>query len=170
MNFLAKIGICLFKGSFPSRVQSLGDSCSRTPSILPPGTNLFSSVPVYGITQLGLRFYPSGSFVPETPSTSLIMSGRPVCATASIRSTGPCQPSTALAGPTFSYLWNPHPHISGRFHDFYGRLHSGVGRSHLGFPDFGYLDPYRLQAPHQLSGAQGGSLCPKALGSRATRL
>ena len=48
------------RGSFPSRVQSLGDSCSRTPSILPPGTNLFSSVPVYGITQLGLRFYPSG--------------------------------------------------------------------------------------------------------------
>ena len=71
------------RGSFPSRVQSLGDSCSRTPSILPPGTNLFSSVPVYGITQLGLRFYPSGSFVPETPSTSLIRSDRPVYATAS---------------------------------------------------------------------------------------
>ena len=42
------------KGSFPSRVQNLGDSCSRTPSILPPSTNLSSSVPAYGITQLGL--------------------------------------------------------------------------------------------------------------------
>ena len=36
-----------------------------------------------------------------------------------------------------------------------------------GFPDFGYLNPYRLQAPYQLSGAQGGSLCPKALGPSA---
>ena len=55
------------RGSFPSRVQSLGDSCSCTPSILLPSTNLSSSVPAYGITQLGLRSYPSGSFVPETP-------------------------------------------------------------------------------------------------------
>ena len=53
------------------------------------------------------------------------------------------------------------------FHDFYGRLHSGVGCSHGGFPDFGYLDLYRPQAPYQLSGAQGGSLCPKALGPSA---
>ena len=160
------------RGSFPSRVQSLGDSCSRTPSILPASTNLSSSVPAYGITQLGLRSYPSGSFVPETPSTSFsfIRSDRPVYATVSIRSTGPCQPSTALAGPMFSYLRNPYPHISGEIHDFYRRFHSGVGRSHGGFPDFGYLDPYRPQAPYQLSGAQGGSLCPTALGSRATRL
>ena len=157
------------RGSFPSSVQSLGDSCSRMPSILPPGTNLFSSVPAYGITQLGLRSYPSGSFVPETPSTSfsLIRSDRPVYATALIRSTDPCQPSMALAGPTFSYLWNPYPHISGRIHYFYGRFHSEVGRSHGGFPDFGYLDPYRPQAPYQLSGAQGGSLCPTALGPSA---
>ena len=44
------------RGSVPSRVQSLGDSYSRTPSILPPSTDLFSSVPAYGITQLGFRF------------------------------------------------------------------------------------------------------------------
>ena len=36
-----------------------------------------------------------------------------------------------------------------------------------GFPDFGYLDPYRPQARYQLSGAQGGSLCPTALGPSA---
>ena len=42
-----------------------------------------------------------------------------------------------------------------------------MGRSHGGFPDFGYLDPYRPQAPYQLSGAQGGSLCPTALGPSA---
>ena len=54
------------RGSFPSRVQSLGDSCTCTPSILPPSTNLFSSVPTYGVTQLGNRSYQSGSFLPET--------------------------------------------------------------------------------------------------------
>ena len=36
-----------------------------------------------------------------------------------------------------------------------------------GFPDLGYLDPYRPQAPHQLFGAQGGISCPTALGSNA---
>ena len=79
------------RGSFPSRVQSFGDSCTRTPSILPPSTNLCSSVPAYGVTQLGLRSYPSGSFVPETSSTSfsLISSDKPVYATASVRPTGP---------------------------------------------------------------------------------
>ena len=56
------------------------------------------------------------------------------------------------------------PHVSGGLHDFYGGLHAGVRHSHGGFPDFGYLDPYRPQVPYQLSGAQGGSLCPKALG------
>ena len=84
------------RGSFTSRVQSLGDSCTRTPSILPQSTNLFSSVPAYGVTQLGLRSYPPRSFVPETPSTSfsLIRSDGPVYATASIRPSGPCQPTS----------------------------------------------------------------------------
>ena len=65
------------------------------------------------------------------------------------------------------FLRNPYPHISGGIHDFYGRFHSGLGHSHGGFPDFGYLDPYRPQAPYQLSGAQGCSLSPKALGPSA---
>ena len=113
--------------------------------------------------------YPSGSFVPETPPTSfsLFRSDRLVYATASIRPSGPCQPSAALAGPTFPFLRNPNPHVSGGFHDFYRRLNAGVGRSHGGFPDFRYLDPYRAQAPHHSFGAQGGSLCPTALGSSA---
>ena len=159
------------RGSFPSTVQSLGDSCTCTPSILPSSTNLHSSVPSYGVTQLGLRSYPSGSFVPETPSTSfsLIRSDKPVYATTSIRPSGPCQPSTALAGPTFSYIRNPNLHVSGGFHNFYGRFYPGVGRPHGGFPDFGCLDPYRPQAPYQLSGAQGGNFCPTALGPNAPR-
>ena len=81
---------------------------------------------------------------------------------------GPCQPTSAMAGPTFSYLRNPDPRISGGLYDFHGRLQSGLGRPHGGFQDFGYLDPYRPQAPHQLCGVQGGYLCPTALGSSAS--
>ena len=153
-------------------LQGWGDSRLRAPSILPQGTKLFSSVPPYGFTQLGLRSFPSGSFVPETPSTSFsfVRSDKPVYATAQIRPCGPCQTTAAMAGPTFSYLRNPDPPLSGLsggLHNLHGRLQSGLGHSHGGFQDFGYLDPYRPQAPHQLS-AQGGYLCPTALGSSAS--
>ena len=156
--------------SFTPRVQGWGDSCLRALSILPQGTKLFSSVPPYGFTQLGLRSYPSGSFVPETPSTSFsfVRSDKPVYATVQIRPCGPCQPTAAMAGPTFSYLRNLDPPLSGGLHNLHGRLQSGLGRSHVGFQDFGYLDPYRPQAPDQLSGAQGGYLRPTALGSSAS--
>ena len=73
----------------------------------------------------------------------------------------------ALAGPSFSYLRNPDPPVSGGFYSFHRRLQAGLGRSHGGFQDFGYLDPYGPQAPHQLPGAQGGGLRPAALGSSA---
>ena len=111
----------------------MGDSCTRTPSILPPSTNLFSSVPAYGVTQLGLRSYPPGSFVPETSSTSfsLMRSDRPVYATASIRPSGPCQPSSAMAGPMFSYLRNPYPHIQADLAIFTDDSTQGWG-AHMG--------------------------------------
>ena len=113
---------------------------------------------------------PMGRLYLRPPSTpfSFIRSDRPVYATASIRPSGPCQPTSAMAGLKFSYLRNPNPHVSGGSHDFYGHLHAGVGRSHRGFQDFGYLDLYRPQAPYQLFGAQSGYLCPTALGSSAS--
>ena len=99
---------------------------------------------------------------------SLVRSDRPVYATASIRSTLWSLPTFCGTGRTHVFL--PQESPSARFRRisrFYGRLHAGVGRSHGGFPDFGFLDPYRPQAPHQLFGAEGGSLCPTALGSNA---
>ena len=119
---------------------------------------------------MGLRSYPSGSFAPETTSTSFsfVRSDKPVYATASIRPCGPCQPTAAMAGPTFSNLRNPDLPFSSGHYNFHGRLQSGLGRSHGGFQDFGYLDPYRPQAPHQLSGASGGYSRPAALGSPAS--
>ena len=119
---------------------------------------------------MGLRSYPPGSFVPETSSTSfsLIRPDRPVYTTASIRSTGPCQPSAALAGPTFSYLRNPYIcTFQVEFTIFTDASTQGWG-AHMGDSQIsGFLDLYRPQAPYQLSGAQGGSLCPKALGPSA---
>ena len=104
LNMLDLVGFILNltfgpRESFTPGVQGLGDSCSRTPSILPRGTKLYSSVPASVVTQLGLRSYPSGSFVPETSSTSfsLVRSDRPVYATTSIRPIGPCQTNSAMA-------------------------------------------------------------------------
>ena len=58
--------------------------------------------------------------------------------------------------------------VSGGIYDFYGRLHTGVGHRHGGFPNFGYLNPSGPRAPHQLLGTQGGRGCPTSLGFRAT--
>ena len=69
----------------------------------------------------------------------------------------------AMAGPDFSCLWNPYPTYPGGVHNFYGCLYPGQGRSYGGFPDFGYLDPFRPQAPHQQFGAQGGNFGPLSL-------
>ena len=119
--------------SFTPRVQGWGDSRLRAPSILPQGTKLFSSVPSYGFTQLGLRSYPSGSFVPETPSTSFsfVRSDKPVYATVQIRPSGPCQPTAAMAGPTFSYLRNPNRPFQADYTIFTDAFSQGWG-AHMG--------------------------------------
>ena len=132
-------------------------SLNTAPQIL-LASLLSSSIPIYGLTQLGLRSYPSESFVLETITTlfSFLRSDRPVYATESVRPLGPCQPTAAMAGPDFSYLWNPYPSISSGIYDFFGRIHSGVGLPYWGFPNFGYLDPCGPRAPYQLLGAQGG--------------
>ena len=44
-----------------------------------------------------------------------------------------------------------------------------LGRPYGGFPDFGYLDPFRPQAPHQEFGTQGGDFDPPSLGYSVTR-
>ena len=82
----------------------------------------------------------------------------------SVRPIGPCQHTPALAGPIFSYLENSHPTFPGGLYNIYGRLNTGVGRPHGGFPDLGYLNPYRPQAPYQLSGTQRDNFSLAPLG------
>ena len=139
-------------------------------AILPSSPVLSSSGATHGLTQLGLRSYPSGSFVPETVTTLFLFIGpdRPVYTTALVRPLGPCQPTSAVAGPVFSYLWNPYPSVSGGIYDIHGCLHSGVGRPHGEFQNFGYLGPSGPPAPHQLLGTRGGRGCPTSLGPSAS--
>ena len=53
-------------------------------------------------------------------------------------------PFQALTGPIFSYLWNPFPTSNTDFR--------------LGFPDFGYLDPFQTASSTLPVGAPGGKL------------
>ena len=80
-----------------------------------------------------------------------------------IRTFSPCYPTQA--GPIVPYTRNPDSAFPGGFHDFPGRLYPGLGRSPGGFPD---LDPFRMQAPHQCAGAQGGNTDPPTLGHSIT--
>ena len=58
------------------------------------------------------------------------MPDRSVYTTTSVRPIGPCQLTPAMAGPIFSYLWNPYPSFPGGFYDFHGG-HVGLG-AHTG--------------------------------------
>ena len=73
-----------------------------------------------------------------------------------------------MVGPTIPHIWNPYPAFPGRINHFYGCLYPGLGRPHEGFQDFGYLDPFRPQAPHQHFGAQRGNFGPPSLGFSLT--
>ena len=158
------------RGSTAPRVQSSGDSSRCVQAVLSPSLVLSSSGPTHGLNQLGLRSYPSGSFVPETATTlfSFIRPDRSVYTTASVRPLGPCKLTSAMAGPIFSYLWNPHASFPGGFYDLHGRLYSGLGRPHGGFPDFGYMGPPGPPAPYQLLGTQGSIGCSTSLGPSAS--
>ena len=83
----------------------------------------------------------------------------------SLRPISPCQPTQAVAGPVFSYLWNPYPAFPDGVHKFYG--HPGLC-PYGGFPDFRYLESFRPQAPHQQFGTQGGNFGPLPLGYSIT--
>ena len=87
---------------------------------IPSSLVLSSSGPTHGLTQLGLRSYPSGRLYPRPLQRyfhSLGLTDR------FIPPLGPCQLTPALAGSVFSYLWNPYSSFPGGFYDFHGRLY-----------------------------------------------
>ena len=98
---------------------------------------------------------------------SLIRSDKWVYATASIRPTVLANLLRQWQDLCFLTSGIPIRTFQADFTIFTDASMQGWGAHMGGFPDFGYLDPYRPQAPYHLSGAQGGRLCPKALGSNA---
>ena len=92
------------------------------PNILPENLVVQRSVPIHGITQLGLRSHPTGS-----STLSFIGSDKPVFKTASFR---PCYPTQAVAGPIVSHIRNPYLTFPGGVHHFHRRLDPGWGRPH----------------------------------------
>ena len=137
------------------------------PNILPENLVLQRSVPIYGITQLGLRSHPTGSSTLEALTTTLlfIRSDKLVFNTAAFR---PCYPTQAVAGPIVSHIRNPYLTFPGGVNHFHGRLNPGRGRTHGGFSDCGCMDPFRKRAPHQCTGAQGGNISPSSPGYSIT--
>ena len=129
------------------------------PNILPENLVVQRSVPIYGITQLGLRSHPTGSSTLEALTTlSFIRSDKPV-----FRPCSPCYPTQAVAEPIVSHIRNPYLTFPGRVHHFHRRLDPGQGRPHGGFSDYRCMDPFRTRAPHQCTGAQGFNIGPQSL-------
>ena len=56
--------------SFPPNIQGSGDNSTCVPKILPNSFVAQRSVPVHGITQLGLGSYPTGSVIHEALTTT----------------------------------------------------------------------------------------------------
>ena len=138
-------------------------------NILPENLVLQRSVPIYAITQLGLRSHPTWSSTLEALSTlSFIRSDKPFFNTPAFRNCSPCYPTQAVAEPIVSHIRNPYLTFPGGVHHFHRRLKTGLGRSHGGFSDCGCMDPFRTRAPHQCTGAQGGNIGPQSLGNSIT--
>ena len=139
------------------------------PNILPENFVVQRSVPIYGITQLGLRSHPTGSSTLEALTTlSFIRSDKLVFNTPVFRPCSPCYPTQAVAEPIVSHIRNPYLTFPGGVHHFHRRLNPGLGSPHGGFSDYGCIDPFRTRAPHQCTGAQGFNIGPQSLGYSIT--
>ena len=92
--------------SFPPNIQGLGDNSTCVPNILLNSYVVQRSVPVHGITQLGLWSHPTGSTKHEalTMTLSFVRSDKPVYTTVSIRPFSPCHRTQAMAGPIISHM------------------------------------------------------------------
>ena len=78
------------------------------PNILPENLVVQRSVPIYGITQLGLRSHPTKSSTLEALTTlSFIRSEKPVFNSPVFRPCSPCYPTQAVAEPIVSHIRNP---------------------------------------------------------------
>ena len=116
------LGLPLLLDQGRASLQSLGDMAHVVPNIFPENLVIQRSVPIFGITQLGLRSHPTGS-----STLSFIRSDKQVFNTVAFR---PCYPTQAVAEPIVSHIRNPYLTFPGGVHHFHGRLDPGRGRPH----------------------------------------
>ena len=117
------------------------------PNILPENLVIQRSIPIYGITQLGLRSHPTGS-----STLSFIRSDKPVFNTVVFR---PCYP-TQGSGRTYRFSHQESLSDLSRWSSPFSRMsRPRAGAPTWGFSDCGSMDPFRMRAPHQCTGAQG---------------
>ena len=104
--------------SFPPNIQGLRDNSTCMPDILPNRFVIQRSVPVHGITQLGLRSRATGSVTHEalTMTFSFVKADKLVYTTVSIRRFSPCHSTQAMEGSIFSHIWKTYPAFPGRVH------------------------------------------------------
>ena len=124
--------------SFPPNIQGLGDNSTCVPNILLNSYVVQRSVPVHGITQLGLWSHPTGSTKHEalTMTLSIVRSDKPVYTMVSIRPFSTCHRTQAMAGPIISHMSEiPIWPFQAQFTIF-----TDASTPHGGFPDFGCLD------------------------------
>ena len=101
-------------------------------NILPENLVVQRSVPIYWITQLGLRSHPTGSSTLEALTTlSFIRSDQPVFNTPAFKPCGPCYPTQAVAEPIVSHIRNPYPAFPGGVHHYHSNSTQGWG-AHMG--------------------------------------
>ena len=127
------------RGELPSQYPKLGRYGTHMPNILLENLVVQRSVPIYGITHLGLRSHPTGSSTLEALTTlSFIRSDKPVFNTPAFRPCSPCYPTQAVAEPIVSHIRNPYLTFPGRVHHFHRCLDPGLGCPHGGFSDCRY--------------------------------
>ena len=83
------------RGELLSQYPKLRRYGTHLPNILPENLVIQRSVPIYGITQMGLRSHPTRSSTLEALTTTLsfIRSDKPVFNTAAFRPCSPCYPT-----------------------------------------------------------------------------
>ena len=136
------------------------------PNILPENLVIHRSVPIHGITQLGL---PLGHLHLRSLQQHLHSLGM----------TNPFSPrrhSDPLVLATLLGQWQdlsfltsgiPIRPFQGEFMIFMDAS-SKAGAPTWGFSDSGCMDPFGTQAPHQCAGAQGSNIGPPSLGYSIT--
>ena len=116
--------------SFPPNIQGSGDNSTCLPNILPDSFVVQRSVPVHGITQLGLRSHPIQMLTHEALTMTLHSLGLTNRFTPPCRSDpfSPCHHTQAMAVSIVSHIRNPYPAFPGEVHDIHGCLSVIVDR------------------------------------------